>query len=170
MKGASGIKKTRRYLRYTILLILGGIAGGVLFLIMFTYQIEELMLENRNLYLLTDRLQRDIKGMQDNKKNTRQRQQWIIEEIEITFLEPRPNKFLEADIKQAMIKDLSNLKGKKGEQMTEVQDLIHQMLERREYIIDGKVVEVRIKTLAIYHVLHLFVTVKEQPQTIGLES
>ncbi|QOS99128.1 hypothetical protein JNUCC42_22560 [Brevibacterium sp. JNUCC-42] len=166
-QGEQQLPKLRRYLRYISLFILGAIAGGAIFLFLFTQRMEDLMLENKNLYVLNDRLQSEMDSLNELHKVARRKQNVVIEDVEITFLGQRPNTFVEEELKHSLEKDLAQLKRKKVEQVGEMHELLHELLQKREYIIQGKVMEVNIKTLVISRVLHLYVMVKEQPKTIG---
>ncbi|WP_176560302.1 hypothetical protein [Brevibacillus dissolubilis] len=149
-----------KWTRYIILFVFGAFAGGVLFLFLYGKEMEELMLENRNLYLLNERLLEDIDNLKQSQKVARKRQDLTIEEIKVTILDPKPNAFIETEVVRHLEKDLGVIKGKKTDQVAEVHGVLHEMLRRREYIVEGKMVEVRIKTLVISRTLHLFVTVE----------
>ncbi|MGG3874439.1 hypothetical protein [Brevibacillus laterosporus] len=161
------LPKVRRYLRYISLFILGGVVGGAIFLFLFIQRMEDLMLENKNLYVLNDRLQNEMDNLNELHKVARKKQNVVIEDVEITFLGQRPNTFVEEELKHSLEKDLAQLKRKKVEQVGEMHEILHELLQKKEYIIQGKVIEVNIKTLVISRVLHLYVVAKEQPKTIG---
>ncbi|XOS92111.1 hypothetical protein ACLMAB_27990 [Brevibacillus laterosporus] len=96
--------KLRRYLRYISLFILGATAGGAVFLFLFTQRMEDLMLENKNLYVLNDRLQNEMDSLNELHKVARKKQNVVIEDVEITFLGQRPNTFVEEELKHSLEK------------------------------------------------------------------
>ncbi len=144
--------------RYLVLFLLGILVGGGVFLLLYGHEMEHLMLINRNLDLINERLQEEVENLKHSQRVARKRQEMQIEEIHVIVLDPKPNAFTEAEVIRKLEKDLAPLKGKKVDQVAEVHPILHEMLYRREYVIDGKMVEVRLKTAIISKVLKLYVT------------
>jgi hypothetical protein len=157
----------RLWKRYVVLFLIGGLAGGAMVLFLFGHEMEDMILVNRNLKLLNERLLEEIEGLKQSERVAKKKREVILEEIRVTVLDPKPEPIFEAGVSRELEKDLVHLKGKKAEQVGEIHDLLHQMLRRREYIVEGKVVEVRVKTVVISRVLHLFVTAVVKPDVIG---
>jgi len=148
----------RRWKRYVVLLIIGALMGGAGVLVWFGKKMEDLMLINRNLKLLNERHVEEIEELKHSQRAAKKKLDQTIEEIRITVLDPKPHPLIETEVIGQMEKDVSHLKGKKIEQVAEFHPMLHEMLRRREYIVQGKVVEVRLKTVVIGRVLHLFAT------------
>ncbi len=153
------VRRHMRRLRYLAVFLLGVWAGGAGFLFWHGQQLEQLMLENRNLSLVNDRLREDIADLKQSQKAVKKSQQTEIEEIRVTVLDPKPDAFTEAEVIHRLQRDLDPVKGKRVEQVAEVHPLLHEMLKRREYVVEGKIAEVRLKTVFISRVLQLFVAV-----------
>jgi hypothetical protein len=148
----------RLWKRYVVLLVIGGLLGGAVLLFWFGKKMEDLMLENRNLKLLNERHVEEIEGLKHSQRVAKKKLDQTIEEIRVTVLDPKPHPLVEMEVIGQLEKDVSHLKGKKTDQVAEFHPILHEMLRRREYIVQGKVVEVRLKTVVIGRVLHLFVT------------
>ncbi|MGC5327594.1 hypothetical protein [Brevibacillus sp. SYSU BS000544] len=146
--------------RYLVLFVFGMLVGSGLFLFLYGREMEHLMLINRNLDLRNERLEEELLNLRHSQKVARKKQDIQIEEIQVTLLDPRPDAFTEAEVVRLLEKDLAPLKGKKVDQVKEVHLILHEMLYRREYVINGKVTEVRLKTAVISKVLFLSVTVQ----------
>jgi len=158
---------TRKYLRYFILWFLGGLAGVGLSLFLFGQKLEDQMLLNRNLRLINERYVEEIRNLKQIQKVEKSRRDVIIEDVRVTVLEPKPNAFVETEVIRRMEKDFAQMKGKKADQVAEVHPVFHELMHKKEYVVDGKVVEVRLKTLLISRALHLFVVVQVKTEAIG---
>jgi len=157
----------RLWQRYLSLLLMGGFMGGSGVLLWYGHQMEEQMLINRNLRLWNERLTEEVEMLKQSQRAAQRRQDAVIEELRVTVLEPRPHAYIETEVIRQVEKDLAPLKGKKMEQVADMHPILHELLRRREYIIEGKVVEVRLKTAVISRALHVFVTAELKLQ--GLE-
>lgn len=146
------------------ILLLGGLIGAVIVVFVYGYNLEKQMLMNRNLKLLNERYTEEIEGLKLSQKVAKKKQEMVIEEIKVTVLDPKPHAIIVAEVVRFLEKDVSQLKGKKTEQVADVHLLLHEMLRRREYIVERKMVEVRIKTVVISRVLHLYVTAEVKPE------
>ncbi|USG67216.1 hypothetical protein NDK47_07985 [Brevibacillus ruminantium] len=152
--------------RYIALLVIGGILGGSTILFMYGREMEQMMLVKRSLEVLNEKLMDENQRLKQSEKVARRKQEVLIEEIRVTVLDTKLHETIELQVARQLEKDLASLKGKKVEQVAEVQEMLHEMLRRREYIIEGTMVEVRVKTVAISRILHLFVTAevkREEP-------
>ncbi|MBO8163749.1 MAG: hypothetical protein H0Z34_08570 [Brevibacillus sp.] len=157
----------KHWLRYVAMFILGAWLGAAVFMVRYSDKLEELMLINQNLTLQNDRLADEVKNLKDLQKEARKRQEVFIEEISIQVLEPKPDAYTETEVKHRLERDLVSLRGKKVEQVGDVQAILHEMLRRREYVVEGRVVEVRLKTAVISRVLRLYVTVEVRNAVVG---
>jgi hypothetical protein len=159
--------KRRLWKRYIVLLAMGMLLGGTAILIWHGHQLEKLMLKNRNLELENDRLEQIIENLKQSQRMAKQRQETVVEEVRVTILEPKPHAIIEAEVIRRMEKDLAALKGKKTEQVAEFHPLLHELLRRREYIVERNLVEVRLKTVVVSRVLHLYVTAEVKHGEVG---
>ncbi|UFJ41582.1 hypothetical protein LOK74_03360 [Brevibacillus humidisoli] len=154
--------------RYIALFVLGGWLGAAVFLVLYGNELEELMLMNQNLKLQYDRLSDEMDNLKESQKEQRKRQEVTIEEIRIEVLEPKPDAYTETEVTRRLEKDLAPLRGKRVEQVGEVQAIIHEMLRRREYVVEGRTAEVRVKTVVISRIIRLYLTIEVKNETIGL--
>ncbi|WP_204518589.1 hypothetical protein [Brevibacillus fulvus] len=151
--------KIRYWKRYFSLLMIGVCLGGAGMIFWYGHQLEELMLENRSLKLVNERLYKDLASLKQTQKAAQKRQDAVIELIRVQIDEPKPHAIIETEVIRRLEKDLAPLKGKKAEQLVELPPLLHELLRRREYVIEGNMVEVRLKTVVIVsRVLSLTVT------------
>jgi hypothetical protein len=154
--------------RYIIIFLLGILSGGEGVLFYVGHRFEEMMVENRNLKILYERKVEEIENLKQSHRVARKKQESVIEEIGVTVLEPRPHQYIETQAISFIEKDLAPLKGKKWEQVADMHTILHELLYRREYIIDGKVVEVRLKTAVISpRSLYVLVTIQLKPEAVG---
>ncbi|WP_019122021.1 hypothetical protein [Brevibacillus massiliensis] len=140
--------------------LFGAIAGASMFQFLYAERLENLMKANELLSLHNEQLLQDIEILRNTNKAERKKRELVIEEIEATVEEPKPNAFIEAALIRKLKSDLAPLKGKKVEQFSDMHVILHELLERREYVIDGKVVEVKLRSVIISRILQLFVTVR----------
>ncbi|WP_147512900.1 hypothetical protein [Brevibacillus massiliensis] len=131
-----------------------------MFQFLYAERLENLMKANELLSLHNEQLLQDIEILRNTNKAERKKRELVIEEIEATVEEPKPNAFIEAALIRKLKSDLAPLKGKKVEQFSDMHVILHELLERREYVIDGKVVEVKLRSVIISRILQLFVTVR----------
>lgn len=148
----------RKWQRYVVLLVIGALLGGEGVVYVTGKKVERLMLEKRNLELLRERQLEEIEELKQSQRVAKKKLVQTIEEIAVTVLDPKPHPIIAADVIRQLEKDVSHLKGKKTDQVVDIHLLLHEMLRRREYIVEEKTVEVRLKTVAIGRVLSLFVT------------
>ncbi|MFY0544631.1 hypothetical protein [Brevibacillus sp. H7] len=148
----------RLWKRYVVLIVIGGLLGGAGVALVSGKKLESYMLENRNLKLLKERHEEEIEGLKHSQRVAKKKLVQTIEEISVTVLDPKPHPIMEAEVIRQLEKDVIHLKGKKSDQITDIHLLLHEMFRRREYIVEGKTVEVRLKTVAIGRILHLIVT------------
>lgn len=148
--------------RYAVLFVLGLFVGGGIFLLLYGRQMEHLMLINRNLELRIERQQEEIENLNQSQRNAKKRQDVIIQDIEVVILDPKPDAFTQTTVSRMLEKDLASLKGKKVDQVVGelLHPLLHEMLYRREYVVEGKIAEVRLKTAIVSRVIRLYVTVQ----------
>lgn len=158
--------KIKLWKRYVALVMIGAILGGSGTLFAYGREMEQMMLVRRSLELLNEKLMDENQRLKQSEKVARRKQEVLIEEIRVTVLETNLHETIQLEVARQLEKDLASLKGKKVEQVAEIQEMLHEMLRRREYIIEGTMVEVRVKTVAISRALHLFVTAeakREEP-------
>lgn len=149
-----------RALRYVAIFLLGIIAGCAVMLLLHGHQLEEQMIINRNLSLVNERQREEIHTLEKARKAERKKKDERIEEIRVTILDPKPDEILTAEITQRLEKDMAQLKEKKIEQVTEFQQLLHELVKKKVYVIEGKKVEIQLKTVVVSRVTHLFVNVR----------
>lgn len=160
--------KKRLWKRYIVLFVWGVLAGGAAILFWYGHQLEELMLQNTNLALEKERLIEEVENLKQTQKVARKRQEMVIEEIRVTILDAKPQQaIIEAEVIRRIEKDLAQLKGKKTEQVAELHPLLHELLRRREYVVERNMVEVRLKTAVISRVLQLYVTAEIKHGEVG---
>lgn len=152
--------KNRRILRYVAIFLLGLIAGGAAILILHGRQLEQLMIINRNLTLLYERKVEEIASLKKERTAEKEKREDRIEEIRVTLLDPKPNEIIATEIVNRLEKDMAALKEKKVDQVAEFQPLLHELLKKRTYKLDGKNVEVQLKTVVISRVTQLFVNTR----------
>lgn len=155
-------------MRYLAVLLLGGWLGAAAFLLQYGGKMEELMLINQNLILQNDRLRGEVNSLQEARRAERQRQELLVEEIRIEVVEPKPDAFTLTEVTRRLERDLDVLRGKKVEQVGEVQGLLHEMLRRREYVVEGRMAEVRLKTAVIAKIVRLYVTIEIKNESIAI--
>ena len=158
--------KIQLWKRYVALVMIGAILGGSATLFAYGREMEQMMLVRRSLELLNEKLMDENQRLKQSEKVARRKQEVLVEEIRVTVLETNLHETIQLEVARQLEKDLASLKGKKVEQVAEIQEMLHEMLRRREYIIEGTMVEVRVKTVAISRALHLFVTAeakREEP-------
>ncbi|QQE75585.1 hypothetical protein KDJ56_06365 [Brevibacillus composti] len=158
--------KIKLWKRYVALVMIGAILGGSATLFAYGREMEQMMLVRRSLELLNEKLMDENQRLKQSEKVARRKQEVLVEEIRVTVLETNLHETIQLEVARQLEKDLASLKGKKVEQVAEIQEMLHEMLRRREYIIEGTMVEVRVKTVAISRALHLFVTAeakREEP-------
>lgn len=158
----------RPWMRYLAVLLLGGWLGAAAFLLQYGGKMEELMLINQNLILQNDRLRGEVNSLQEARRAERQRQELLVEEIRIEVVEPKPDAFTLTEVTRRLERDLDVLRGKKVEQVGEVQGLLHEMLRRREYVVEGRMAEVRLKTAVIAKIVRLYVTIEIKNESIAI--
>ncbi len=162
MKDKAEVKRFA-WMRYVAVFMIGLVIGSSVFLIVYGQRMEQLMLFNRNMRLLNERLNDELDNLKRSQKVAKKRQDMVVEEIKVTIvdpIDPKMNEFTSAEVIRRLEVDLAQIKGKKVEQVGEFQSLIHEMLRRREYVIERKIAEARVKTVVISRVLHIFVTVQ----------
>lgn len=159
-------KKT--WLSYLAAAMIGIWIGGAGFLFWYGQEMQSLMLTNFHLLTLNERLQEELAELKQTQNNARKKQEWIIEEIRVQVLDPKPDdEFTVTNVVRKLEKDVASLKGKKVDQVAEVHLILHEMLKRREYVVDNKVAEVHLKTAVISRTLQLFVTIETKNMDIG---
>ncbi|MCC0565675.1 hypothetical protein HN020_24850 [Brevibacillus borstelensis] len=158
--------KIKLWKRYVALLLIGAILGGSGMLFIYGREMEQMMLVKRSLELLNEKLMEENQSLKQSEKVARRKQEVVIDEIRVTVLDSKLHETIQLQMTRQLEKDLASLKGKKVEQVAEVQEMLHEMLRRREYIIEGTMVEVRVKTVAISRILHLFVTAEVKREDI----
>jgi hypothetical protein len=105
--------------------------------------------------------------LKQSQRDSRKKQEAVIEEIRISVLDSKLHPTIEVQVVGQLEKDLASLKGKKTEQVAEVHQVLHEMLRRREYVLsDGTMAEVRIRTVVIGRTLHLFVTAEVKKEEV----
>lgn len=156
----------KRWKRYVVIFVLGLLVGGGGFLFLYGREIERLMLIKTNLELRNERLLEEIDNLKQSLKQTQRvankRQDVIIQEVQVIVEDPKPDPFTQAEVTRLLEKDLVSLKGKKVDQVVGelLHPLLHEMLYRREYVVEGKIVEVRLKTALVSRVIRLYVTIQ----------
>jgi hypothetical protein len=160
-----GAEKRRRRERYLAIFLIGIVAGGSSVLLYMGHEMEDLILQNRNLKLLYEEKREEVEELKQSQRVARKKQETVVEEIRVTVMEPRPHEYayIETQVIHYIEKDLSPLKGKRTEQVAEMHEILHELLLRREYVMEDKMVEVRLKTVHISRILHVFVTVQVKP-------
>ncbi|HZG13590.1 MAG TPA: hypothetical protein VE710_01100 [Candidatus Bathyarchaeia archaeon] len=161
MEAKSRSKTIKRYLA---LLLLGMIAGGAVVLIWQGKLIESLMKQNQYKSAEIVRLNEVIEDMKQLQKVAKKKQEPIIEEVKVFVLPPRPHEFIETAAIRLIEKELDPLKGMKSRTVADLHAILHELLYRREYLVDGKTVEVRLKTAYISSVLEVYVTIELKPE------
>jgi hypothetical protein len=148
--------------RYVALLVVGAVLGGTGVLLVYGREMEQMLVLNQSLKLLTEKLREENEVLRQSQRVSRKQQDVVIEEIRVVVLDPKPHPTIEVQVVRHLEKDLASLKGKKVEQVAGVHEVLHEMLRRREYVVDdeGTMAEVRVKTVAISRDLFLFVTVE----------
>lgn len=164
---ANGTGARKSWKRYLVFFILGSLAGGAVVLFWSGHQLEELMSLNKTLVVENERLGMEVQNLKMTQKVSKKRQDPVVEEIRVTVVDPKPHAIIEAEVIRRLEKDLGALKGKKTEQIGEIHPLIHELLRRREYVIDRNLAEVRLKTVVVSRILQLFVTVTVKPGEVG---
>ena len=157
----------KHWLRYIALFLLGAWLGAAVILLQYGGKLEELMLINQNLILQNDRLRGEVESLKEAQRAERKRQEVLIEEIRIEVLEPKPDAYTQTEVTRRLEKDLDVLRGKKVEQVGEVQAILHEMLRRREYVVEGRIAEVRLKTAVISKIVRLYVTIESKNEFIN---
>jgi hypothetical protein len=171
LAGAGAFMNARPWKRYVALVILGVLLGGASVLFLYGREMEQLMLIRQSLDLQNKKLYEENLELKKNQRIYRKKQDTIIEEIRISILDTNldsklPDPF-KVQVVDKMEKDLSSLKGKKIEQVAEVHQVLHEMLRRREYVLEDRtMVEVRIKTVVISRTLHVFVTAEVKKEDV----
>jgi len=161
MEAKSRSKMIKRYLA---LLLLGMVAGGAVVLIWQGKLIESLMKQNQYKSAEILRLNEVIEDMKQLQKVAKKKQEPIIEEVKVVVLPPRPHEFIETATIRLIEKELDPLKGIKSRTVADLNAILHELLYRREYLVDGKTVEVRLKTAYISNVLEVYVTIELKPE------
>lgn len=133
--------------RYLALFLLGMLAGGAGVLFWQGNELESIMKENHLKTAENARLKETIEDMKQLQKVAKKKQDITIEEIKVFVLPPRPHEYIETSTIRLIEKDLAPLKGMKTRTVTDMSQILHELLYRREYVIDGKTVEVRLKTV-----------------------
>ncbi|MGD8192263.1 hypothetical protein ACQCN2_20020 [Brevibacillus ginsengisoli] len=148
--------------RYTVLFVLGVLLGIGIFLLLYGREMEHLMLIKRNLELRIERQQEVIDKLNQSQRVAKKRNDVIIEGIQVVIVDPKPDPFTQTTVARLIEKDLASLKGKKVDQVVGelLHPLLHEMLYRREYVVEGRIAEVRLKTAIVSRVILLYVTVK----------
>lgn len=157
----------KNWKRYFVFFVLGMLVGGAAIVFWTGHQLEELMSLNKTLVVENERLASEVQNLKQTQKASKKRQDPIVEEIRVIVLDPKPHAIIEAQVIRRLEKDLNALKGKKTEQIGELHPLIHELLRRREYVIERNMAEVRLKTVVISRVLQLYVTVTVKPGEVG---
>lgn len=161
----------RLWKRYVALVILGVLLGGAIVLFLYGREMEQLMLIRQSLDLQNKKLYEENLELKKNQRIYRKKQDTIIEEIRVSILDTNLDSKLPDTFKVQVVgkmeKDLSSLKGKKVEQVAEVHQVLHEMLRRREYVLEDRtMVEVRIRTVVISRTLHVFVTAEVKKEDV----
>lgn len=152
--------RIRKLLRYVVFFLFGVGSGWAIFLFLYAHQLEEQMIKNRNLQLVTDRYREEIDGLKQSQKAAKKKSDEMIEEIRITLLDPKPDELLSAEIIRRLEKDMAPLKGKKAGQVADFHPMLHELLKNREYVVEKKTIHIQLKTLVISRILHLYVTIR----------
>lgn len=153
--------------RYVAVLIIGSLLGGATVVFIHGKRMEDMMLVNQSLQLLSDKLKKENDALKRSQQVSRKKLEFVIEEVRVTVLDPKPHPTIEVQVVDQMEKDMALLKGKKVDQVGEVHDVLHGMLRRREYVLkDGSMVEVRVKTVVISRTLRLFVTAEVKKEDV----
>ncbi len=152
--------------RYLALFLLGMLAGGAGVLIWQGNELEKIMKRDQLLSAENARLRETIEDMKQLQKVAKKKQDVIIEEIKVVVLPPRPHEVIETAAIRLIEKDLAPLKGMKTRTVTDMSQILHELLYRREYLIDGKTIEVRLKTVYLSSVLEVYVTMELKPEDI----
>lgn len=171
LAGAGAFMNARLWKRYVALVILGVLLGGAIVLFLYGREMEQLMLIRQSLDLQNKKLYEENLELKKNQRIYRKKQDTIIEEIRVSILDTNLDSKLPDTFKVQVVgkmeKDLSSLKGKKVEQVAEVHQVLHEMLRRREYVLEDRtMVEVRIRTVVISRTLHVFVTAEVKKEDV----
>lgn len=147
-----------RHIRLIILFIFGMITGVIIFLFMYGQQLDRLLirireLENQNIQYLGQ-----IVNMEKAEKLLKSQQKQTVKTIEI---HPKaPNAFIAAESTRLLMQDLSFLKNRPLEYVTNFHDGLQLMLAGRRYTIENETYSVQLKTLVISQTLHFYVEIK----------
>jgi hypothetical protein len=157
-------KRSRWIKRYIALFLLGLMAGGAVVLIWQGKEMEAMLKTIHVQNVEIARLNEVIADMKQSQKVAKKKQDMIIEEIKVFVLDPRPHEYIETSTIRLIEKELAPLKGMRTRTVTDMHAIIHELLYRREYRVDGKTVEVNLKTVYIESVLEVYVTIRLKPE------
>jgi hypothetical protein len=154
-----------KWIRFFILVFLGMIIGSLTFMVSFGEEIDRLHLQINQLKYENETYQTELKELTEAQKKAKQRQKMTIEDVDVVFLEPKPNPITETELIKWVKRETKFLEGKSVESVNDLHLAVQQLFKNRTVKIGNQTIRIELKMLTIYKTMHLYLTAKPEQIT-----